>query len=275
MSSSSVCWSHSPWSSSQRCSSACWWVSSCARGHRLLATVNLSNFSEFGLIVAAIGVINGWIPSDWMVVIAISLSLSYAIAAVLNAIVHPLYTRYRSTWRRWQRDERIADDRLIDVGDATIAVVGMGGVGTGAYDQMREWYGETVVGIDIDPITVRNQRSTGRKVLLGDPSDPDFWDRVQATHTLKLVMLALPRASTSLAVVQELKATGFQGQLAATARFPDEAGALGEAGAGTVFDIYSEAGAGFAAHVAQQVIRSNSTDPGAKPRVPGSPVSSQ
>ena len=218
----------------------------------LLASVNLTNFSEFGLIVAAIGVANGWIDGEWLIVIAIALALSFAMAAILNKVSHQLYTRHRPVWKRLQRDELIADDRLLDTGGATIAIIGMGGVGTGTYDKMREMYGDTVVGVDIDPVTVRNQRSTGRNVLRGDPGDADFWDRIQATHRLEIVMLALPKLTTILAVLEQLRATSFAGRIAATAKFPDETEILKQAGAHTVFNIYTEAGAGFAAHLAAQ-----------------------
>ena len=215
----------------------------------LLASCNLTNYSEFGLIVAAIGVANNWIASDWLIAIAIALSFSFAIAAVLNAFANPIYSRYRAKWRQLQRRERLADDRIIDVRGAKIAVVGMGGVGTGAYDKMRETYGETVVGVDIDPVTVQNQRSTRRNVLLGDPSDADFWDRIQAAHTLEFIMLTLPKVGTSLAVLDQLREASFPGRIAAIARFPDEVEALERAGVSTVFNIYSEAGASFATHV--------------------------
>jgi glutathione-regulated potassium-efflux system ancillary protein KefC len=85
--------------------------------------------------------------------------------------------------------------------------------------------------------------------LVGDPADADFWDRMQATHTIELVMLALPNLNTDLAVLAQLKAAGFTGKVAAMAKFQDDADALMEAGATTVFNIYTEAGAGFAAHV--------------------------
>ena len=219
----------------------------------LLATVNLTNYSEFGLIVAAIGVANGWIDNNWLIVIAIALSLSFVIAAGLNNASHWLYAHHRSTWRRFQRAELIADDQLLDLGGATIAVIGMGGVGTGAYDTMRQRYGETVVGVDIDPVTASNQQATGRAVLRGDPSDADFWDRVQASHTLELVMLTLPKINTTIAVLDRLREASFTGQVAAIARFPDEIEALKRAGASTVFNIYTEAGAGFASHVANEL----------------------
>lgn len=215
-----------------------------------LASANLTNFSEFGLIVAMIGVTNGWLDREWLVVLAVALSLSFAIAATLNAMANDLYARHRPLWQQLQRSGRLPDDQPHDIDNATIAIVGMGGVGTGAYDTMRESFGDHVVGVEIDPITVKNQRGMNRKVLLGDPSDADFWDRVQATHTLDLIMLALPKLSTSLEVIEQLKLTSFKGRIAATARFPDEVVALQKAGASTVFNIYTEAGAGYAAHVA-------------------------
>lgn len=215
----------------------------------LLSTLNLTNFSEFGLIVAAIGVANGWIGSDWLIVIAIALALSFGIAAGLNASALRLYDRYRGAWKRMQRPERLADDRPLDIGGARIVVIGMGGIGAGAYDRMRARYGRQVIGVDIDPVTVKSHQQAGRQVLLGDPSDADFWDRVQITHSLELVMLALPKLSTTLDILGQLRAVSFDGEVAATAKFADEEAALRDAGVDTIFNTYEEAGAGFAGHV--------------------------
>lgn len=215
----------------------------------LLASINLNNYSEFGLIVVAIGISNGWIGTEWLVVIAIALSVSFAIAAGLSAFSQRVYTRYRDTWKRLQRDALAFDDQLLDMRGARIAVIGMGGVGTGAYDTMRAKEGDVVVGVDIDPVTASNQRDEGRRVFHGDPSDADFWDRMQAGHSLEMVMLALPKHATNMAVLEQVQAAGFTGRIAATARFPDQVEELEESGADTVFNIYREAGAGFAAHV--------------------------
>jgi len=215
----------------------------------LLATINLSNYSEFGLIVVAISVANGWIDSHWLTVIAISISLSFVIASVLNAFFHEIYSPYRLFWTRMQRTKRLDDDSVLDTKDNTIAIMGMGRVGSGAYDKMCSIYGDTVVGIDFDPVTVSYQRSTGKNVLLGDPSDADFWDRLAGAHTLELIMLTLPNIDMNLSVLKELSTAKFDGRVVAAARYPDEVEILEQAGAISVFNIYTEAGAGFAAHV--------------------------
>ena len=215
----------------------------------LLATLNLSNYSEFGLIVVALGVANGWLAGEWLVTIAISLSFSFAVAAVLNRFDDRIYSRYHEFWVRFQKKERLPDDTLLDTLGATIAIFGMGRVGSGAYDRMRELHGDTVVGIDFDIELIKKQKVHGRKILHGDPSDADFWDKIEKDHSIKLVMLALPNLEANLDALNQLREISFPGRIAATARYPDEINALQQSGVVDVFNIYTEAGTGFADHV--------------------------
>jgi hypothetical protein len=215
----------------------------------LLATLNLSNYSEFGLIVAAIAVASGWMEAEWLAVIAIALAVSFAAAAPLSRRDDRIYNDYRSFLLRFQRKERLPDDQVLDVRNATIAVFGMGRVGTGAYDRMRELYGDTVVGVDFDTDRVRQHQEAGRTVMRGAPNDADFWDKVHKDHNIDLVMLALPTLASNLDALEQLRKSDFEGRVAATARYPDEEAALRKAGATAVFNVYAEAGPGFASHV--------------------------
>lgn len=215
----------------------------------LLTSLNLSNYSEFGLIVTAIGASNGWIDAEWLVVIAIALSFSFVLSASLNNIDDKLYSHFRLFWMKFQHKERLDDDMLLDTQGSTIAIFGMGRVGSGAYDKMRELHGETVVGVDFDSYIVNRHQSKGRKVLHGDPSDADFWDKIEKNHSIELVMLALPNLQASLDALEQLQEISFPGRIAATARYRDEVESLKQAGASIVFDIYTEAGVGFADNV--------------------------
>jgi len=215
----------------------------------LLATLNLSNYSEFGLIVAAICVSNGWLSSEWLVVIAIALSLSFVISAPLNNIDDRIYSEFRDFWLRFQTQKRLPDDTLLNTLGSTIAVFGMGRVGTSAYDRMRQLHPETVVGVDFDAEVIKRHLSMGRNVLHGDPSDADFWDKVEKTHTIKLVMLALPNLQANLDALEQLKKTSFPGRITATAEHLNDEKKLLDAGATAVFNIYTEAGTGFANHI--------------------------
>lgn len=218
----------------------------------LLGTLSLANYSEFGLIVAAIAVNNQWISADWLVIIAVALSFSFILAAPLNSAAHAIYARHENKLRRWETRERLADDRPIEPGDAEYMVLGMGNVGAGAYDRLRKQFGATVLGLDADPRQVEKHQQSGCNVILADAMDPDFWEQVQADR-LRLIMLALTNHKENLYTVQQLTARGFTGKIAAIARFPDELKELRQAGAHAAFNIEAEAGAGFADHVCEQL----------------------
>ena len=67
-------------------------------------------------------------------------------------------------------------------------------------------------------------------------------------------MLALPTVRANLDALEQLRKISFTKRIAATARFPDEIKLLQKAGATAVFNIYTEAGAGFAEHVESKLM---------------------
>lgn len=215
----------------------------------LMATLNLSNYSEFGLIVVAMCVANQWITSSWLMTIAVAMTLSQILAAILNAQAHHNFVKYRNWWRRWQRKERLEDDQEVDISGAEVAIIGIGRVGCGAYDSMHEFLGDRVIGIDINPDVIAQKASNERRMIQGDPSDADFWDRVLEGHELKLVMIALPNINASMAVVEQLNALNYSGQIAATTQFAEDIDTFHDAGVHSVFNVFIQAGSGFAQQI--------------------------
>ena len=219
----------------------------------MLTSLSLANYSEFGLIVCAVAVANGWVGSEWLIVIAIALSISYIAAAPLNTRSHQLYERFRERLLSFQSATRIAGEETIEPEDASILIFGMGHVGTSAYNDLRERLGDVVLGIDFCPSTVQNHNSEGRRVILGSAADADFWSRIKMDFSkVDLVMLAMPVHSENLFAINHLKKLNFRGKLAAIAKYPDEIEPLKEAGVDSVFNIYTEAGTGFANHAYQE-----------------------
>ena len=52
------------------------------------AWLNSTNFSELGLIFATISVAKDWLGSEWLIVLAIAMSFSFAVGEALNAIMN-------------------------------------------------------------------------------------------------------------------------------------------------------------------------------------------
>lgn len=214
----------------------------------LLAGLSLTSYSEFGLLVAAFAAREGWIGSEIIVILALVVSLSFVAASPLNNIGLRLTQRWRALLRRLETKERLPEDEPIDLSDAEILVCGMGMVGSGAFDAMRSRYGKVVVGVDFDPATIEMHRKAGRRVVLGDAADTDFWTQVEKDK-VRLVMLSIPNHNENLAAVQKLKEADFKGMIAATALYKDEVEELERAGVTAAFNFFAEAGNGFADHV--------------------------
>ncbi len=220
----------------------------------LLASLSLASYSEFGLIVGTIGVGHGWLDRQWLFVLAIALSLTFIIAAPANAQGHKLYARWSERLKRLESSKRPAELPPLDAGDATIAVIGMGGLGTAAYDEMRRRNGDVVVGIDFSMEKVQKHQQQGRRVALGDASDSDFWEGITVTGThIGMVMLALPDPETSAFAISQIKGRGYRGHITASVRYEDEVDELKRLGIDAAYVISQEAGVGFADYVCKHM----------------------
>ncbi|MED5525837.1 MAG: cation:proton antiporter family protein [Pseudomonadota bacterium] len=214
----------------------------------VLASLSLATYSEFGLIVAALGAKAGLLSGQWLTVIAIALSISFALASPLNTWAENVYRRLTPNLKRYEKRHLHPDDAPIDIGGAKVLIFGMGRLGTGAYDQLKAEFGEAVLGIDHAADKVGEHQEAGRQVLVGDATDSDFWSKIRHDEFLELVLLAMPNHHGNLFAAEELKERGYKGKVAAVAKFPDEVEELKAMGI-EVFNIFEEAGAGFARHV--------------------------
>jgi len=212
-----------------------------------LTGLSLASYSEFGLIVAALGADAGWLSPDWLALLALTVALSFAVAAPLNRRSHDLYERLALRLARFERAERHPDDEPISLGAAQLLIMGMGRVGTGAYDFLTGRH-QRVVGLDSDPGKVERHLRAGRRVLYGDAEDPGFWQKLRLDN-VKAVLLAMPDAEAKCIAATQLRRLGYRGLVSATSVFPEEAERITAAGCDLTFNYFSEAGVGFAEHV--------------------------
>ncbi len=219
----------------------------------LLATISLFNFSEFGLIVGGLAFKMGWLSGDILVALAISVPLSFIVTAPIVRKGHEIY-HYSAHWLKEQTAERInIRDRFINPGSSQLIILGMGRIGTGAYDEFHSRYGKICLGVELREDTAQEHRNEGRNVISGDATDPDFWERILDTGNVKMVLLAMPHHQANQIALEQLKKRSFNGQIAAIAEYPDQLDNLLEKGAHAAFNIYREAGSGFARHVCEQL----------------------
>jgi predicted Kef-type K+ transport protein len=211
----------------------------------LLVSLNLANYSEFGLVVAALGASQGWLSVDWLLIMAICVSLSFGLASPFSMASETIYKRYKKIWDLFQSKKSHPRDRVIDTADARVLVIGMGRVGSGAYDDLGPVFDDKVIGIEHSPERVDALRGAGRRVLLGDATDTDFWSKLKAGKHIELVVLAMPSHGSNVYAARQIRNLGVDCTVVAVAKFPGEVEELAALNV-PAFNMYSEAGSGLA-----------------------------
>ncbi|AMJ93769.1 Glutathione-regulated potassium-efflux system protein KefB [Alteromonas sp. 38] len=210
-----------------------------------LSSLVLSNFSEFGLIVGALAVSLGLLAESWLVVIALSLSVSFVITSVLYRTSHSQYHKYKDTIKRYEKNRRLKEDIYPTLHKAEFLVLGMGRVGQGAFNALSKLADVSVWGMDADRVKVKQLASEGLNVICGDGEDVDLWDNLEIKN-VHLILLALPSIQDAINITRQLRNAGYTGKVAAIARYEDEVNYLLEQGVDKVFNFFTEAGLGFA-----------------------------
>jgi predicted Kef-type K+ transport protein len=210
----------------------------------LLSAAALSNYSEFGLIVVAIASSAGILDAEWSAALSLSIAVSFLLSSAMNLRIHQLYLRYFNALRRFKSPELQVG--LPDCSDARFLVLGMGNIGSGAYDAMFTRHGDAVLGVDDNDQKLANCRASGQRVVAADASDPLFWSQVNLDE-VEQVMLALTNHRENMLVGALLRDMGYEGLITAIVRFDEEANELQRYNISS-FNLYQEAGAGFANH---------------------------
>ncbi|WP_417584507.1 cation:proton antiporter [Pelagibacterium sp.] len=203
-----------------------------------LTAISLTAYSEFGLIVAA-----SLLP-EWIIPLAIAVSMSFVLAAPLNALAHALFERLEPFLLRFERPGGHPDEFPVNLGNAEIMIFGMGRTGVAAYDAILS-HSDRVIGLDADDYRVTQMRASGRNVALTDAEDANFWHGVNVDG-LKAVMLAMDDVGAKLNAARQLRALGFAGPIIAHALYEDHIEKIEHAGADQVYLTMHEAGTSLA-----------------------------
>lgn len=216
----------------------------------LLAGLGLMNYSEFGLIVVSVGVTAGLLAEDWLVEMSIAVALSFVVAALVNGRRHLMVERIALRLPRQDERTLVPEERPSDAGDAEVVVIGMGRVGFAAYQRLTDHYGLRAVGVDYDGPRIERLAAEGLRVIEGDATDLDFWNRLQRSGSVRIAVLAMPRHGANVTALECLRESGFSGQVAAVARYNDEVEWAKDQGVDIAFNVYAGAGLELADQVA-------------------------
>jgi len=211
-----------------------------------LSCLSLFTYSEFGLIVTVIAQDAGILGEQWLTTVALAMALSYVLATPINRKAHKTYIRYSDQLRQHERSVRLPVETIDSLGNANVAIMGMGLVGRGAFEALRDAGHKNVVGIEENYASALELTDSGWPCAHGDASDRDFWEHTNLVD-FELILVSMSNHVENLRVAKLAQVLNFQNTLAVSVRFPDEAAELEALGCST-FYLYQDVGRDFAAH---------------------------
>lgn len=230
-----------------------------ARSAFLTALV-MSNYSEFGLIVAASSAANGWMSDQWIAALALAVTFSFILTTLLYQSAHRYYGRYNHLLKRVERVHRLPQDEPFQPQNAEVLIIGLGRVGRGAFEALAHVMGDRVWGMDADRQQVEQSSSKLQHIVVADGEDADFWEQLDTSH-IRMILLALPTIDDALNTVHQIRRAHYSGLIGAVARYEDERQRLLQAGIDKVFNFFTEAGTGFAEESLELIYGSRHIDP--------------
>lgn len=205
-----------------------------------LTSLSLTNYSEFGLIVASIAI------PEWIIPLAMTVAFSFLVSAPLNRFAHTLYDKLSAQLILCERKGYHSDEQPLHINDE-ILIVGMGRTGMAAYNALKA-QGHQVLGIDSDPIKIEQQALEQINSLFADAEDSVFWKRLRAPH-LNYVILAANDLEAKTLAAQKLRESGFTGAIISHCLYPEDADLIRAAGADFIHKTFSETGLKLAEQV--------------------------
>ena len=212
----------------------------------LFSSITLMTYSEFSLIVVALGTSQGLLSPEWLTISAIAVSLSFLIITPLEKNSEIIYERYHDYLCKFEESNPKDKENLsIKNQDFKGLVIGMGRIGTGAFEELQKIYkNEEIIGVEHDEKKVNLHRSEKRNVVNADAGDLDFWKHIKEKN-LDLIILAMPNHRSNIEAAKHITKVNIKCKIYAVARFDEEVSELDSLGV-YAFNIYAEAGVGLA-----------------------------
>ncbi len=211
-----------------------------------LTGLSLFNYSEFGLIVAAIAAQSGMLGQEWITTLALAMALSFFVATPINKKAHELYRRHQKHLVIHERKERLPEEVIESLNGAKIAVLGMGRVGLGAYRSLADAGHTDIVGIEENYAHTKKLKADGVNCVHGDASDRDFWERTSLADC-DLILVSLSNHREDLQIANLARDIGYQNVLSIATRFADEGPILERLNVAPYYR-YADVGRDFAEH---------------------------
>lgn len=224
----------------------------CGAGRRTAFTVslNLAQISEFGLVIATLGVAYGHLHEESITVILYSLAVTAVLSSYAIRFGQPLFRLYDrllsraglTTMRLEKLDESTCDHH-------PVALLGVHRAAQALIDALPPEGRSRLLAVDFHPDTLKRLKAQGVAGRFGDLASLDTLHHAHLDHA-EVIISSIPdmllKGITNRSLVQAARALAPNATIVATADRPDQHAELLAAGADVVVNPYELLGARLA-----------------------------
>jgi Kef-type K+ transport system membrane component KefB/Trk K+ transport system NAD-binding subunit len=207
-----------------------------------LAGLTVAQISEFSLIVAALGVSIGHISEETMGLITLVGVVTIFLSTYMILYSSPLYRLLSGPLQFFERRHPYREavkDTLGETAAVEVILVGLGNYGSGLGEYLLH-RNIAMLGVDFDPGALELWRQRGVPVLYGDMADPEMHEHLPLDRA-RWIISTVRSKEMNLALINNLRRTGYTGKVALTAIDDQEASEYKQAGADLVFRPFRDA----------------------------------
>jgi Kef-type K+ transport system membrane component KefB len=223
-----------------------------AMGYRkrtgFLAGLTVAQISEFSLIFVAMGVTLGHVQNDALGLVTLVGLITIAVSTYMITYSHQLYRICEPLLGVFERRHGVRD--APDTADRheqyDVILFGLGRFGSAIATRLRE-RGKRVLGVDFNPLAVRQARAAGIDAEYGDASDPEFLAAFPLRNAA-WVIAALPVHQTGVShedlrrtIIQSVRAAGYSGRIAVVSHNETDSQTLRAVGADMILEPFQDA----------------------------------
>lgn len=208
----------------------------------LLAGLTVAQISEFSLIVAALGLSLGHINRETMGLITLVGVVTIFFSTYMILYSAPLYRFLSRPLRIFERRDAYREASICylqETPSVDFILMGLGNYGSELAEYLLR-RNRSIVGVDFDPEVLERWRRPGLSMLYGDMEDPELLDHLPLKQARWVVSTVRSR-DLNLALMENLRTRGFDGNVAFTAADRYETESYEKAGASIVFQPYLDA----------------------------------
>ncbi len=189
-----------------------------------LAGLTVAQISEFSLIFAGMGLAVGHISEETVGLITLVGLITIGLSTYLILYSHPIYEKLAPMLSIFERQHLNREDNHQENVRKTydVIIIGLGRFGKQLAAKLDSHEDASYLGVDFDPVIVRDWKEAGKDIVYGDMEDPELLEQIPFA-TSSYIISTIPDFMHSKKLMEALDKEDYKGKIFLTAKTEEEA----------------------------------------------------